>query len=128
VQDQVLAQTPAAGRTVYEGTRIWIGVAQRVRWTKVLSQSGSGSYESVPFTVPAKWRIRYRVDGEDFFGASAEISWTRDGGLFNDGSFFANNPGSTQVHDVSDGAGTYRLSVRPNGSGTSWYVEVDALQ
>jgi serine/threonine-protein kinase len=128
VQDHVLAQTPAAGRTVYEGTRIWIGVAQRVRWTKVLSQSGSGSYESVPFTVPAKWRIRYRVDGEDFFGASAEISWTRDGGLFNDGSFFANNPGSTQVHDVSDGAGTYRLSVRPNGSGTSWYVEVDALQ
>jgi beta-lactam-binding protein with PASTA domain len=128
VQDRVLAQTPAAGRTVYEGTRIWIGVAQRVRWRKVLSQSGSGTYESVPFTVPAKWRIRYRVDGEDFFGASAELAWTRDGGLFSDGSFVADTPGAMQVHDVSDGAGTYRLSVRPYGSGTSWYVEVDALQ
>ena len=127
-QDQVLAQTPAAGATVYEGTRIWIGVARRVRWTKVLSQSGSDAYESVPFTVPAKWRIRYRLDGGDLFGANAELAWTRDGDLFSDGSFVADTTGAMQVHDVSDGAGTYRLSVRPYGSGTSWYVEVDALQ
>lgn len=128
VPGQVLAQTPAAGATVYEGTRIWLGVARRVRWTKVFSQSGTGSYESVPFTVPAKWHIRYRLDGGDLFGASAELAWTRDGDLFSDGSFVADNVGAMQVHEVSDGAGTYRLSVRPYSSGTSWSVEVDALQ
>ena len=99
-----------------------------MRWTKVFSQSGTGSYESVPFTVPAKWHIRYRLDGGDLFGASAELAWTRDGDLFSDGSFVADNVGAMQVHDVSDGAGTYRLSVRPYSSGTSWSVEVDALQ
>jgi beta-lactam-binding protein with PASTA domain len=128
VADQVLAQKPAAGATVYRGTRIWLGVARRVRWKKVISQSGSGSFESVPFTVPVKWRIRYRLDGGDLFGASTEFAWTRDGDLFSDDSFFADQTGAMQVHDVSDGGGTYRLSVHPYGSGVSWYVEVDALQ
>ncbi len=128
VPNQVLSQKPAAGATVYRGTRVWIGVARRVRWTKVLSQSGSGSFESVPFTVPGKWRIRYRLDGGDLFGSSAELAWTRDGDLFSDDSFVADKPGALQVHDVSDSAGTYRLSVRPYSSATSWYVEVDALQ
>ena len=34
-------------------------------WKQVFAQSGSGSYESVPFTMAGKWRIRYRLDGSD---------------------------------------------------------------
>jgi beta-lactam-binding protein with PASTA domain/predicted Ser/Thr protein kinase len=125
---QVLAQKPAAGNTVYEGTRVWLGAARRVRWTKVFSASGSDAYESIPFTVHGRWRVRYRLDGGEDSDAFAEVAWTRDGGLFSDGSFVADTSGAMQMHDVSDGDGTYRLTVRPYASGTSWYVEVDALQ
>jgi beta-lactam-binding protein with PASTA domain len=125
---QVLAQKPAAGNTVYEGTRVWLGAARRVRWKKVLSLSGSDAYESEPFTVQGKWRIRYRLDPGEDSDPSAEFAWTRDGDLFSDGSFVADTPDAIQVHDVSDGAGTYRLTVRPYASDASWYVEVDALQ
>jgi hypothetical protein len=128
VPDQVLAQKPAAGATVYRGTRVWLGVARKVRWTKVFSVSGSDPYESGPFKVGGKWRIRYRLERSDGSDAFAEFAWTRDGDLFSDGSFVADTPGALQVHDVSDGAGSYRLSVRPYSSDTSWYVEVDALQ
>ena len=128
VPDQVLAQKPAAGATVYRGTRVWLGVARKVRWTKVFSASGSDAYESVPFTVGGKWRIRYRLAPADGSDASTEFAWTRDGDLFSDGSFVADTPGALQAHDVSDGAGSYRLSVRPYSSDASWYVEVDALQ
>ena len=126
--DQVLAQKPAAGATVYRGTRVWLGVARKVRWTKVFSASGSDAYESVPFTVGGKWRIRYRLAPADGSDASTDFAWTRDGDLFSDGSFVADTPGALQAHDVSDGAGSYRLSVRPYSSDASWYVEVDALQ
>jgi predicted Ser/Thr protein kinase len=128
VPDQVLAQKPAAGRTVYEGTRIWLGAARKVHWTKVFSATGSDAYQSVPFTVRGRWRIRYRLDPGDDSDPFADIAWTRDGGLFSDGSFVADTSGAMHSHDVSDGAGTYRLIVRPYTSGTSWYVEVDSLQ
>ncbi|MFL6068220.1 MAG: protein kinase domain-containing protein [Gaiellaceae bacterium] len=128
VPDHVLAQKPAAGHTVYEGTRVWLGAARRVRWTKVFSASGSDAYESVPFTVQGRWRIRYRLDAGGDSDPFAELAWTRDGDLFSDGSFVADTSGAMHTHDVSDGAGTYRLTVRPYASGMSWYVEVDSLQ
>src|SRR5215211_2031779 len=128
VPDHVLAQKPAAGNTVYEGTRVWLGAARRVHWTKVFSASGSDAYESVRFTVRGRWRIRYRLDPGDYSDPFAEVAWTRDGDLFSDGSFVADTSGAMQNNDVSDGAGTYRLTVRPYASGPSWYVEVDSLQ
>jgi predicted Ser/Thr protein kinase len=127
--NQVVTQQPQPGRTVYNGTRVWLAVARTQRWKQVFAQAGSGEFESVPVSVPGKWRIRYRLDGGNFFGdASTEFSWSRDGDLFGDGSFVSDTAGSLQVHGVSDGAGTYRISVRPDSLDTSWYVEVDSLQ
>jgi hypothetical protein len=129
--NQVASQKPLPGATVYHGTRVWLAVPRKVRWRAVFSDSGSGDYESVPFTVPARWRIRYRLDdGNDDSGATAELTWARDGDFFgfDDGSFVAESAGSMQVHRVDDGAGTYRLTVRPDADEMSWYVEVDALQ
>jgi serine/threonine-protein kinase len=127
--NQVVTQQPRAGSTVYRGTRVWLAVARTQRWQQVFAQSGSGEFESTPFTVAGKWRIRYRLDGGDFFGnASTELSWTRDGDVFGGGSFVTGSTGALQVHSVSDGAGTYRLDVRPDSLGTSWYVEIDALR
>jgi beta-lactam-binding protein with PASTA domain/predicted Ser/Thr protein kinase len=128
VPDHVLAQKPAAGNTVYEGTRIWLGAARRAHWTKVFSTSGSDAYDTVPFTVRGRWRIQYRLDAGDDSDPFAEISWTRDGDLFSDGSFVADTSGALRTHDVSDGAGTYHLTVRPYASDASWYVEVESLQ
>ena len=127
--NQVVTQQPQPGKTVYNGTRVWLAVARTQRWKQVFAQSGSGEFESVPVVVPGKWRIRYRLDGGNFFGdASTEFSWTRDGDLFSDGSFVTDTAGSLQVHSVPDGAGTYRVRVRPDSVDTSWYVEVDSLQ
>ena len=103
----------------------------KVRWKAVFSDSGAGEYESIPFAVPAKWRIRYRLAGGDGDSdATAELAWARDGDFFgfDDGSVVAESAGSMQVHRVDDGAGTYRLTVRPDADEVSWYVEVDALQ
>jgi hypothetical protein len=129
--NHVASQKPLPGATVYHGTRVWLAVPRKVRWKAVFSDSGAGEYESVPFTVPAKWRIRYRLGGGDGYSdATAEIAWARDGDFFgfDDGSFAAQSAGSMQVHRVDDGAGTYRLTVRPDADDMSWYVEVDALQ
>jgi len=125
---QVVEQHPVAGHTVYDGTRIWLAVTRTPHWTKVFADSGTGSYESVPFTVPGQWRIRYRFDGGGFFGASTGVSWTRDGDFFTDGSFTAGADGALHTHAVSDGAGVYRLAVSPSPPEASWYVEVDALR
>jgi beta-lactam-binding protein with PASTA domain/predicted Ser/Thr protein kinase len=125
----VLAQKPRPGATVYSGTRVRLAVSRTLRWDKVFADSGSGAYESVAFTVSRKWRIRYRLDGGDgFAGVVTEFAWAREGDFFRDGSFLADTAGELSVHDVSDGPGTYRLSVRPYSSGTTWYVEVDTLQ
>ena len=125
---QVVEQHPRAGATVYDGTRIWLAVTRTPHWTQVFADSGTGSYQSAPFTVPTQWRIRYRLDGSGggFFGSSTDVSWTRDGDFFSDGGFSADATGALHSHPVS-GAGTYSLSVSPP-AGTSWYVEVDALR
>ena len=52
-----------------------------------------------------KWRIRYRLDGDDFWGVTTEFAWARDGDFFRDGSFVGATPGSLQVHDVSKARG-----------------------
>ena len=126
--NQVVEQHPSPRTIVYEGRRVWLAVTRVRHWTKVFADSGAGAYESAPFDVSRKWRIRYGLDGNDFWGVTTEVSWARDGGLFGDGSFIADTPGTLQTHVVPDGAGTYRLSVRPYFPDTSWYVEVDSLE
>jgi beta-lactam-binding protein with PASTA domain/predicted Ser/Thr protein kinase len=125
--NQVVEQHPSPRTVVYEGRRVWLAVTRVLRWRKVFADSGTGSYESPPFDVSRKWRIRYRLDGDDFWGVTTEFAWARDGDFFRDGSFVGQTTGSVQSHDVSEGAGTYRLSVRPYFRDTSWYVEVDSL-
>jgi hypothetical protein len=97
------------------------------RWVTVLSQSGTDGYVSDSFDVPERWRIRYRVTAGELGVPLARVSWARDGDFFGDGSFLANTAGALLTHGVSNGAGTYRVAVRPY-AGTSWYVEVDALR
>ncbi len=126
--NQVVEQHPSPRTVVYEGRRVWLAVTRVLRWRKVFADSGTGAYESAPFAVSRRWRIRYRLDGDDFWGVTTEFAWARDGDFFRDGSFVGATPGSLQVHDVSEGAGTYRLIVRPYLRDTSWYVEVDSLE
>ena len=126
--NQVVEQHPSPRTIVYEGRRVWLAVTRVRHWRKIFADSGTGAYESAPFDVSRKWRIRYRLDGNDFWGVTTEFAWARDGDLFRDGSFVGDTPGALQIHDASDGAGTYRLSVRPYFHDTSWYVEVDSLQ
>jgi serine/threonine protein kinase/beta-lactam-binding protein with PASTA domain len=125
--NQVLGQSPAAGAVVYQGSRIRLTVARTLRWVKVFAGSGADLYESAPFTVPDRWRIRYRLTAGDFGPALARVSWSHDGNLFGDGSFIADGAGPLRTYAVSDGAGTYKLTVSPY-VGTAWYVEVDALE
>jgi hypothetical protein len=124
---RVLAQLPSAGATVYKGTRVRLVVARSLRWVKVLAQSGTDPYESDAFTVPEHWRIRYRLGAGDFGPALAQFTWSRDGSVFGNSGFIADTAGSERIYTVSDGAGTFRLAVNPY-AGTTWYVEVDALQ
>jgi eukaryotic-like serine/threonine-protein kinase len=123
----VLGQIPRAGVSVYERTQVRLTVARTVQWVKVFSASGTDSYESDVFTVPDRWRIRYRLDGDAFGLAFARFTWTRDGDWFSTGGFDGNASGSLRTYGVPDGAGTYRLSVNPYG-GAGWYVEVDAFR
>jgi beta-lactam-binding protein with PASTA domain len=126
--NQVLRESPAAGSTVYSGTEVRLTVARTVRWVRVFTATGSDAYVSDPFTVPGRWRIRYRLTpGRDLYPALAQFSWARSDRPFGDGGFFANNPAGLQVYDVQDGAGTYRLGIRPYAD-TAWYVEVDAFK
>jgi hypothetical protein len=104
------------------------GTPAASRWTKVFADSGSDSYASAPFTVSRSWRIRYRLEGGDgFLGSLTRFAWERDGDLFSYDGFVSDTAGALRVHDVSAGAGTYRISVSPYSSDTSWYVEVDQL-
>jgi hypothetical protein len=112
---------------VYQGTRVRLTVSRTQRWVTVLSQSGGDGYESEPFTVPNRWRIRYRLAAGDFGPALARFSWARDGDVFGTGGFLASTAGDVATYTATDGAGTYRLAVSPY-AGTSWYVEVDALE
>src|SRR5262249_34169752 len=109
----VLHQIPDPGASVYQGSRIRLTVSRTFHWVRVFSASGAGSDESPAFTVPARWRIRYRLGAGGFGLAFAEILWARDGQSSADGSFFARTAGALQTHLVSDGPGTYRLAVNP---------------
>jgi hypothetical protein len=77
--------------------------------------------------VPGRWRIRYRLVGNDFGLSLAQFGWSGDGSSSGGGSFLASASGVQRTYGVPDGAGTYRLAVRPY-AGTRWYVEVDALK
>jgi beta-lactam-binding protein with PASTA domain/predicted Ser/Thr protein kinase len=125
---QVLEQIPSAGTSVYEGAQIRLTVARTLRWVKVFSASGTADYESEAFTVPQHWRIRYRLVPNEFGLAVAQVGWAREGddtGATR--SFLASGSGALHTYVTSDGAGTYRLGVRPY-AGTRWYVEVDVLK
>jgi hypothetical protein len=65
-------------------------------------------------------------DGQRLWLAFAQFSWS---GVdeFGGHSFLANRAGSLGTYISDDGAGSYRLTVRPY-AGTHWYVEVDALK
>jgi beta-lactam-binding protein with PASTA domain len=126
--NQVLDQSPAPGATVYSGAQIRLTVARTHRWVKVFADNGSDAYQSDPFSVPDRWRIRYRLTaGKPFFPALAQFSWARAGEPWGNGGFFANGSDGLAVYSVEDGAGVYRLGISPY-AGTAWYVEVDAFR
>jgi hypothetical protein len=126
--NQVLDQSPTPGATVYSGARIRLTVARTHRWVRVFADTGSDGYESDPFSVPDRWRIRYRLTaGKPFFPALAQFSWARAGQPWGNGGFFANGSDGLTVYSVQDGAGVYRLGISPY-AGTAWYVEVDAFR
>jgi eukaryotic-like serine/threonine-protein kinase len=124
--DRVLDQIPSAGTTVYQGAQIRLTVARTLRWVKLFAVSGSEAYESEPFTVPTRWRIRYRLTANPFGLAVAQIGWAGTD-EFGGHGFLANGAGSLRTYASADGAGSYRLSVRPY-AGAGWYVEVDVLK
>jgi beta-lactam-binding protein with PASTA domain len=124
--NQVLRQWPAAGASVYQGTRMQLTVARTLHWVKVFSVSGSGDYESDAFTVPKRWRIRFRLAAGDIGFAFAQVRWAPDGDLFGGAGFTAYNSDTLHTY-VVPAPGTYRLSVSPY-LGAGWYAEVDALE
>jgi beta-lactam-binding protein with PASTA domain len=124
---QVLAQIPEAGISVYQGAQVRLTVSRTLRWVRVFAMSGTEAFESDAFTVPDRWRIRYRLDADAFGLALARFAWTPEGDLFGGGTFTANAAGTLRTYGVPDGAGTFRISVSPY-AGTGWYVEVDALR
>jgi beta-lactam-binding protein with PASTA domain len=125
--NQVLGQWPDAGTSVYQGTRVRLTVARTLHWVKVFADSGSGDYQSTPFTVPKRWRIRYRLTAGDPGFAFAQISWLPDGDLFGRAAGFTAFGSDSLRTYVVPASGTYRLSVSPY-LGAAWYVEVDAFE
>jgi beta-lactam-binding protein with PASTA domain/predicted Ser/Thr protein kinase len=123
----VLDQIPRAGISVYEGAQVRLTVARTLQWMKIFSATGTDAYESDAFAVPARWRVRYRLDANSFGFAFARITWTHDGDFFVAGNFTANASTALRTYGVPDGAGTYRLSVSPY-AGSRWYVEIDAFR
>jgi eukaryotic-like serine/threonine-protein kinase len=124
--NEVLDQIPAAGTSVYQGAQVRLTVARTLHWVKLFSASGSDDYESDVFTVPDRWRIRYRLAANDLGLALARFGWV--GSDENGGhSFLANSTGALRTYVSSDGAGSYRLEIG-SYAGTRWYVEVDALK
>jgi serine/threonine-protein kinase len=124
---RVLGQIPTAGATVYQGTRVRLTVARTMRWERIFAQSGLGAYESEPFSVPERWRIRYRLAPGGFGVGLARIVWWSDEEPHGGDTFLATAGDGVQTHAVSTGAGTFRLAVNPYGGG-DWSVEVDALR
>jgi eukaryotic-like serine/threonine-protein kinase len=123
---RVLAQIPAPGISVYQGAQVRLTVARTLQWMKVFAASGTDAFESDVFSVPDRWRIRYRLAPGGFGLAFARFSWAPDGDSAT-GSFVATAAGPLRTYGVGDGAGSYRIAVSPY-AGTHWYVEVDALR
>ena len=88
--------------------------------------SGTDRFQSDPFTVPARWRIRYRLAAAEFLPALAQFLWLPNGEPYAGHGFIATDTG-VRSYVLSDGAGIYRLAVNPL-AGTSWSVEVDAFE
>jgi serine/threonine-protein kinase len=124
--NQVVGQWPAAGASVYQGTRMQLTVARTERWVKVLSLTGSGDYQTDAFAVPGRWRIRFRLDPRDIGFAFAQVSWAPDGNLFGGAGFTAYSSNTLRTH-VVPAPGTYRLSISPY-LGAAWHIEVDAFK
>jgi hypothetical protein len=124
--DQVLDQIPAAGTSVYQGAQIRLTITRTLHWVKLFSSSGSGGFDSDAFSVPGRWRIRYRLHPNAFGLAVAQFGWSGTDEI-GGASFLASNAGALRTFVPTDGAGSYRLSVRPY-AGAGWYVEVDALE
>ena len=125
--NQVVGQIPSAGAIVYRGSRIRLAVARTYHWMTLFRWSGTDRFQSGPFTVPARWRIRYRLAAAASFPALAQFLWLPEGGgPFAGHGFVASGTGS-RSYVVPDGAGTYRLAVNPLAA-TSWSVEVDAFE
>lgn len=124
--NQVLAQTPAAGHSVLQGTPVELTVARTLHWVKILASSGSSGYLSRAFSAPKRWRIRYRLGPGDLGFALAQIGWSPDGALFGTAGFTAHDSNRLDTRIVTT-PGTYRLSISPY-LGTTWHVEIDALE
>jgi hypothetical protein len=123
---QVLRQLPRAGAVVYSGTRVRLTVARGHRWTPVLLQSGTGSFESNPFAVSGRSRVVFRLSSRGQWRLPvAQVTWAKDGSWFSDGGFVARGTGSRTVS--IGGTGNYRLAVDAF-PGASWQVEVDAFR
>ena len=124
--NQVVGQIPAAGAVVYRGSRIRVTVARTYRWMNLFRWSGTDPFQSDAFTVPARWRIRYRLAGAASLPAIAQLFWLPNGEPSAGNGIVASDTGS-HSYLVPDGAGTYRLAVQPL-AGTSWSVAVDAFE
>jgi serine/threonine-protein kinase len=124
--NQVVGQIPSAGAIVYSGSRIRLTVARPHRWVNLFRWSGTDRFHSHPFTVPARWRIRYRLAAEASLPALAQFSWLPADEPLAGHGFVATDTGS-RSYVVPDGAGTYSLAVNPL-AGTSWSVELDAFE
>jgi len=123
---RVLDQLPAAGANVYQGARIRLVVARGLRWVRLFAASGTERYESDLFAVPQRWRIRYRLTPNGLGFAFARFDWFADGDDFGSGGFLAARPDSLFSYSPADGAGRYRLTIRPY-AGTRWFVQVEVL-
>jgi hypothetical protein len=124
--DQVLGQIPAAGTSVYQGARIRLTIARTLHWVKLFSRSGNDSFDSDVFSTPGRWRIRYRLSPNAFGLALAQFAWSGTDEI-GGSSILASKAGPLRTFVPNDGAGSYRLSVRPY-AGAGWYVEVDGLE
>ena len=72
--NQVVGQIPSAGAIVYRGSRIRLAVARTYRWVNLFRWSGTDRFQSDPFTVPARWRIRYRLAAAASLPALAQFA------------------------------------------------------
>jgi beta-lactam-binding protein with PASTA domain len=129
---QVMSQSPPAGSVMVQGHNVQITVARMPQWKRLLSQYGTDTYQSPPFTVGAHWRIVYRcgiTDPNSYASVLTQFSWSSTDPLGPQDSFTANTAGpELHTYYPSSGAGTFQLEVDPFGSGTTWYFAVESLE